>query len=454
MICDQKKRIVVGLGLTGQSYIRYLNNLGLKFSVVDNRESPPNIKKIKDEFPSLDLYLGKKYSSLLGHADEIYLSPGISINDPFLSEAKQNSVKIINDIDLFVGLVSAPIVLITGSNGKSTVTQLVGMMAKEAGINAQVGGNIGRPVLDILSEDCELYILELSSFQLEMCSNLSSLVSCILNITEDHLDRHGTLQNYINIKKKIYKNSNTCIFNRDDSSTYPSIDSNNSISFGLDKADKNNYGLIKDNDATYISKGEIKLINKKILSLSADHNVLNIMSAVAIARSLEINITSITSAINKFNGLPHRCEKVAQISGVTFYNDSKATNIGATIAAIKGFAKNLTGKLIILIGGRAKQDDFSKLFFLLETINHQLILFGESVEKILSFSKSSRNYIFADTIQSATDVAFSESKYGDIVLLSPACSSYDMFSSFEERGDVFRESVLTLSKKVKSEVIH
>ena len=174
------------------------------------------------------------------------------------------------------------------------------------------------------------------------------------------------------------------------------------------------------------------------------------MSAVAIARSLEINITSITSAINKFNGLPHRCEKVAQISGVTFYNDSKATNIGATIAAIKGFAKNLTGKLIILIGGRAKQDDFSKLFFLLETINHQLILFGESVEKILSFSKSPRNYIFADTIQSATDVAFSESKYGDIVLLSPACSSHDMFSSFEERGDVFRESVLTLSKKVKS----
>lgn len=454
MICDQKKRIVVGLGLTGQSYIRYLNNLGLKFSVVDNRESPPNIKKIKEEFPSLDLYLGKKYSSLLGHADEIYLSPGISINDPFLSEAKKNSVKIINDIDLFIGLVSVPVVLITGSNGKSTVTQLVGMMAKEAGMNVKVGGNIGRPVLDIFSEDCELYILELSSFQLEMCSNLSSFVSCILNITEDHLDRHGTLQNYINIKKKIYKNSNTCIFNRDDSSTYPSIDSNNLISFGLDEADKNNYGLIKINDATYISKGEVKLINKKILSLSADHNVLNIMSAVAIARSLEINITSITSAINKFNGLPHRCEKVAQISGVTFYNDSKATNIGATIAAIKGFAKNLTGKLIILIGGRAKQDDFSKLFFLLETINHQLILFGESVEKILSFSKSPGNYIFADTIQSATDVAFSESKYGDIVLLSPACSSYDMFSSFEERGDVFRESVLTLSKKVKSKVIH
>ena len=455
MIDNEKNRIVMGLGSTGQSYIRYFNRLGLKFSVVDSRESPPNINEINKKYPSLNLYLGEKYSSLLGTADEIYLSPGISLDDPFLTYAKQNSVRMINDIDLFISLVKAPIILITGSNGKSTVTELVGLMASENNINVQVGGNIGRPALDIISDNCELYILELSSFQLEMCSNLRSSVACILNISEDHLDRHVSMQNYENIKQKIYNNSKICIFNREDTSTRPKDNKNqNLISFGLDEAIGSDYGLTRKNNETFISKGENLIDNIKIFSLKGDHNLLNALSATAIADSFGISHQSISSALQKFHGLPHRCERVAEISGVTFYNDSKATNIDATIAAIKGFAKNLTGKLIILIGGKAKQDDFSRLFYLLEHINHQLVLFGESVEKIISFSKNSDDYIYANSMQSAVDNAFSASNCGDIILLSPACSSFDMFSNFEERGNSFKKNVSELSKKIKSEVIH
>lgn len=455
MINDEKKRIVMGLGSTGQSFIRYFDRLGLNFSVVDSRESPPNVKEINRAYPSMNLYLGKTHSNLLGSADEIYLTPGVSLDDPFLSEAKNNSVKMINDIDLFVSLANAPIILITGSNGKSTVTELVGLMARENNINVQVGGNIGRPALDTISENCELYILELSSFQLEMCSNLSSSIACILNITEDHLDRHGSIENYKKIKQKIYKNCKVCIFNREDISTYPVGNKIKSlISFGLDEAVGQDYGLVVKNNETFVSKGKQIITNIKTFSPKGDYNLLNALSAITIAEAAGMNHESIISALQKFKGLPHRCEEVVKTSNVTFYNDSKATNTGATIAAIERLTKNFPGKLIILIGGKSNQDDFSKLFSLLEKINHQLILFGESVEKIVSYSKNPENYIYVESMQSAVEISYSISNSGDIVLLSPACSSLDMFLNFEERGDSFKKIVLELSNKIKSEVIH
>jgi UDP-N-acetylmuramoylalanine--D-glutamate ligase len=437
---NNKLIIVIGLGKTGISVIRYLRSNGSKVIAVDNRMTPPALEELKHSFPDVPYYLGTFDEQLFMQASVLAVSPGISTKIPAIKKCQDNGIEIIGDIELFARAAKKPIVAITGSNGKSTVTTLVGDILKNYGKRVGMGGNLGTSALDLLNQEVDYYVLELSSFQLETTYSLQAEVATVLNLSEDHMDRYQNLAEYREAKLRIYNGATIQVINFDDPQLHPYFDTsynNRTVSFSLDNP-----------DADFCLQGDYLLnCSKKImvvdeLKIRGRHNVSNALAAMAIGHSLGVPISSMATTLRSFPGLDHRCQWVRIIAGVSWYNDSKGTNVGATEAAIAGLGATLSGKKIILIaGGVGKGADFSLLLDVLAKYVKLTILLGQDAPLIHRALESAGNLLYADSMASAVKLAYDNARSGDIVLLSPACASFDMFNNFEHRGDVFISEV-------------
>jgi UDP-N-acetylmuramoylalanine--D-glutamate ligase len=452
-MANNKFTVVVGLGITGLSVARFLRREQRPFMLMDSRSNPPNQSIIATEFPDVPCITGGLDADLLKSADEIVVSPGLSLQTPAIKQAAANGVKVIGDIELFARYNAKqnaviPIVAITGSNGKSTVTTLVGQMARDAGISVAVGGNIGTPVLELLAAEKQnrLYVLELSSFQLETTYSLKAEVAVVLNVSADHMDRYDSLQEYALAKQKIYQNAKWSVSNRQDNLAQPSRPTSaGALSFGLDEPpNADGFGLSIINDRKFLTHGCEPLMPVAELFLQSGHNYANILAALAIGSALDIPMDVMLSTVKNFRGLRHRCEYVLTHQQITYINDSKGTNVGATEAAIKGFGRECIDrgtKIVLIAGGDGKNADFSPLLPVFKQYLRALIVIGKDADRFLAMVDSvmpcQRVYSIADAIAAANIYALA----GDVVLLSPACSSLDMFAGFEDRGDQFVQAV-------------
>ena len=424
-----KKVVIIGLGMTGLSCVDFFMARGVTPRVMDTRVAPAGLDKLPE---AVERYVGGLNEDWLLTADLIVASPGIALAHPSLSAAADAGVEIVGDIELFCREAQAPIIAITGSNGKSTVTSLVGEMAKAAGLNVGVGGNIGLPALMLLDAERELYVLELSSFQLETTSSLRAAAATILNVTEDHMDRYPLgLQQYRAAKLRVYENARACIVNADDALTMPVRGADDRcISFGVDVGD---YHLNRQQGETWLRvKGE-KVLNVKEMKISGQHNYSNALAALALADAAGLPRASSLKALTTFTGLAHRFQLVLERNGVRWINDSKATNVGSTEAALNGL--HLDGTLYLLLGGDGKSADFTPLSRYLTGDNVRLYCFGRDGAQLAALRPDVA--VQTETMEQAMRQIAPQVVAGDMVLLSPACASLDQFKNFEQRGDIF-----------------
>jgi len=447
IIASDKLSVVVGLGLTGLSCARFLAKHGTNFSIVDSRDNPPNIDVVRKEFPNVDIRVGELDPEYLKSAHEIVLSPGLDPKHPALQAARESGVRIRGDIDLFAEHVRAPLVAITGSNGKSTVTTLLGEMAKEAGKNVRVGGNLGTPALELLDGDADLYVMELSSFQLELVDMLNADVVCLLNISEDHMDRYDSKLEYLQAKQRIFRGAKTVVVNDDEPLSQPLQAQNMKlVHYGLHGLDLNKFSYSEERLGASLMRGFETIVDVSELGMGGQHNYSNALAALAMGSAAGLPLDAMIRALKSFKGLPHRCENVRALEGVTYINDSKATNGGAAAAAISGFGARLkdTGKIVLIAGGDAKGAALKELSQPVAEYARCVIVFGEDAEVLLSAINDVVPTIRVSNLEEAVSAARAYAQQGDVVLFSPACASFDMFKNFEHRGDVFKEEVCAL----------
>lgn len=424
-----KKVVIIGLGLTGLSCVDFFLARGVTPRVIDTRISPPGLDKLPE---NVERHLGDMNQEWLLDADLIVASPGIALASPALSVAAEAGVEIVGDIELFCREAQAPIVAITGSNGKSTVTTLVGEMAKSAGWNVGVGGNIGLPALMLLKQECDLYVLELSSFQLETTQSLRAAAATILNVTEDHMDRYPLgLQQYRAAKLRVYENAKVCVVNSDDALTMPIRGADSRcVSFGADVGD---YHLNRQQGEIWLRVRGEKVLNTREMKVTGKHNFTNALAALALADAVGIPRASSLKALTTFTGLAHRFQLSLEHNGVRWINDSKATNVGSTEAALNGL--HVDGTLHLLLGGDGKSADFSALAQYLQGDNVRLYCFGRDGAQLAALRPEIAEQ--TETMEQAMRMIAAKVKSGDMVLLSPACASLDQFKNFEQRGDEF-----------------
>jgi UDP-N-acetylmuramoylalanine--D-glutamate ligase len=444
LIASDNRRIVIGLGKTGLSIARYFSKQGLSFAVADSRKAPPGLEQFQSEFPNIELSLGEFTVDQFLSATELVVSPGIFLADPAIAAAKANGVEVSGDIEWFCREAAAPIVAITGSNGKSTVTTLVGEMAACAGRKVAVGGNLGTPALDLLSDTVELYVLELSSFQLERCASVGAEVATVLNVSEDHLDHHGSLIHYHQAKHRIFRDCKQVVINRDDTLSTPLIpDDVIRWSFGLGRSDFRAFGLIEKDGEQYIALAREALLPVAAMKIAGSHNVSNVLAALALGSAVGLPMPAMLTAIVDFKGLEHRCEFVAEVNGVRYYNDSKGTNVGAAVSALRGLAGS--GKVILIAGGIGKGADFNPLMDALVEAGRAAVFIGEMAAPMMAMLDSRIPAVISESMPEAVKAAANYAVPGDVVLLSPACASFDMFSNYEHRGREFSSSVSALA---------
>lgn len=430
---------IIGTGVTGLSVARFLKKINRPFMFFDTREAPPNQLKIEKEFPLVPCQYGC-WGELLFACGEIILSPGVSRKLPGIIKAESMGVPILGDVQLFLAFASAPVIAITGSNAKSTVTTWVGEMACTANIKAAVGGNLGVPVFDLLDDDVALYVLELSSFQLELIDRLNANVACILNISEDHLDRYADMSEYCKTKQRIYKSAKTIVFNSSDSLTAP-IESSSSTKIAFGGAPEAGVmSTLKKGEGLWLADGSDALMPVSDLKVLGKHNIDNALAALAIGKAFGLPMDAMLASIKTFKGLPHRCQWVGECNGVSFFNDSKGTNVGATIAAVKGLDRR-PHKLILIMGGESKGADFNSLSLIVEDVVKAVILIGRDGPLIAKALSGVVKIYFSDAMNDAVYQAFSIAAPNDAVVLSPACASFDMFKSYQHRGDEFCRAV-------------
>ena len=430
--------LVVGLGMTGLSVVRHLHKLGEAMIVVDSRDIPPALNEFKQTFSDVPLYTGKFKSKLFINAQRIVVSPGVPLSDPVLQQARENGVEITGDIDLFAHEVDAPVVAITGSNGKSTVTSLLVSMAQKAGINAVAGGNIGLPVLDLLNDSKELYVLELSSFQLETLQRLPMKAAVVLNVSPDHMDRYADVNAYAMSKQAIYAHASHAVVNRDDAYVSKMLNQQQNVTgFTLGKPSTGEFGICEQDGELYLCLGEDSLIAAAELKIRGQHNAANALAALALGQSVGLPMSAMLDALKVFPGLEHRTQWVAEINGVNWYNDSKGTNVGATLAAIEG----LPGTHVLIAGGQGKGADFTPLREAAAQRLRAVVLIGEDADKIAEAVGQVVPVSIAGDMNAAVVQAAELARHGDNVLLSPACASFDMFQGFAHRGEVFVQAV-------------
>lgn len=448
MLYQDQRVLVLGLGETGLSALRWLRKHGAEVSIADSRLHPPGVDDVLKTYPDIKVHTGPFVLDVLMDCDFIVSSPGVPLAEPALQAAITQGKKVVGDIELFAlhRPASAKVIAITGSNGKTTVTTLVGEICKRAGLSTVVAGNIGLPVLDTLEDKApDVYVLELSSFQLETTYSLKVDVATVLNISEDHMDRYDTIEDYAAAKARIYDHATLAVVNRDDPASL-GLTKTEAVSFGLNEAQNySDFGLIEVN-GTWLSSGKRKLIPVSDLKIQGQHNVANALAAVALCSNIGIEKSAIIQTLRQFKGLPHRVEWVANINDVDYYDDSKGTNVGATCAAIKGMTKaGKPQKVVLLAGGDGKGQDFSPLLEAVQANARAVVLFGRDAPLIESVLLASELPIYdAIDLREAVAIAHKIASKGDAVLLSPACASFDMFKNYVHRAEVFIDAVKAL----------
>ncbi|MCV6606453.1 MAG: UDP-N-acetylmuramoyl-L-alanine--D-glutamate ligase [Porticoccaceae bacterium] len=441
---------ILGIGVTGLSVARFLARRQREFVVCDTREQPPLLAQFKEEFSGVPYFLGSDAEQVLRQADELVVSPGLAQNEPLLVAARQRGINVIGDIELFARHAKAPVAAITGSNGKSTVTTLLGEMARAAGRKVAVGGNLGTPALELLDDDCELYVLELSSFQLEITDSLKAAVACILNLSEDHLDRYGSMASYLAAKQRIFHGAGHIVCNRDDSATRPIGSAAHISSFGLQLSERtlsdvHQCGIANRDGKLWLHGASGDLMSVDELRIKGRHNWANALAAMAMAAVLELPEAAMMEAMRQFPGLNHRCQTVRTLDGVSYINDSKATNVGATLAALEGLGAGERRNIIWIAGGDGKGAEFHELRSAVAASVKQALLIGVDGPRISEAIAGATEIEPCETLQAAVARARHLAQPGDLVLLSPACASFDMFDNFEHRGDVFAMAAEGLS---------
>ena len=432
-------KVVAGLGISGVSAVNFLHEKGYRVAVTDSRAVPPG----HDQIPAdVQTSFGQFDQDLLLSAEEIIISPGLDPKLPEIQAAIAKGIPVISEIQVLRRATDKPIVAITGSNAKSTVTTLIGLMAENAGKKVAVGGNLGRPALDLTKDDPELYILELSSFQLETTSNLNAEVAVVLNLSEDHLDRHGDMMGYHTAKHRIFQGVKKVVHNRDDSLTRPLVpDATPMQSFGLNAPDMNQYGVLRETDGTmWLARGRERLLKSSDMYMQGTHNVANALACLALGEAIDLPLDSMLETLKTFKGLEHRCEFVKDVNGVRYYNDSKGTNIGATLAALDGLGAAIEvkqGKVAIILGGQGKGQDFTALRESLSKFAKVAVLIGEDRPVIEKAIEGTTTLLHAESLAEAVALCQKNTQPNDVVLLSPACASFDMFSGYPQRGHQF-----------------
>jgi UDP-N-acetylmuramoylalanine--D-glutamate ligase len=382
----------------------------------------------------------------LCRADELYVSPGLALATPALQAAAARGVKLSGDIDLFARNAKAPIVAISGSNAKSTVTTLVGEMAAAAGKRVAVGGNLGTPALDLLSDDVELYVMELSSFQLETTHDLGAEVATVLNVSEDHMDRYSGLPAYHLAKHRIFRGAKQVVVNRQDALSRPLMGEGLPCwTFGLGKPDFKAFGIREENGEKYLAFEFQNLMPVRELKIRGAHNQSNALAALALGHAVGLPFDAMLSSLRTFGGLEHRCQWVRDLDGVSYYNDSKATNVGAALAAIEGLGADIDGKLLLIAGGDGKGADFKDLKGPVAEHCRAVVLLGRDADLIAAALGDAVPQVRASTLDDAIAQCRALAQPGDAVLLSPACASFDMFKNYEERGHLFARAVEALA---------
>ncbi|WP_439294781.1 UDP-N-acetylmuramoyl-L-alanine--D-glutamate ligase [Lonepinella sp. BR2882] len=423
-----KNVTVIGLGKTGLSCVDFLVRKQAQVRVIDTRANPTGAEQLGADIP---LHTGGLNQQWLLDSDLIVISPGLAVKTPEIQTALSAGVEVVGDIELFCREAKKPIVAITGSNGKSTVTTLVAEMAKADGLRVGMGGNIGIPALSLLDDDYDLYVLELSSFQLETTYSLKAAAATVLNVTEDHMNRYVDLEDYRQAKLKIYVNAETAVINGEDllSKEDGKQSAKQQVSFAEHNAD---YWLKTENGKQYLMAGDEVILPCDEVKISGRHNYMNALASIALARAVGVKNQGICTALRTFTGLDHRFQLAHFANGVRWINDSKATNVGSTVAALTGL--HLNGKLHLLLGGDGKGADFSELEKLINKPEILCYCFGQDGAELAKLSAQSQLF---DTMEQAIQALRPLLKSGDMVLLSPACASLDQFSSFEQRGEQF-----------------
>ena len=419
--------VVVGLGITGLSVVKHLTKSqpNIHVNVIDTRAHPPGSEALPKH---IDLHCGGWNESWLQQADLVVINPGVSLATPEIQAVIAKGTPVVGDIELFALAVQKPVIAITGSNGKSTVTDLTGVMANAAGLKVAVGGNIGVPALDLLEQEADLYVLELSSFQLETTSSLKLKAAAFLNLSEDHMDRYQGMTDYRQAKLRIFDNATLAVVNRDDRETFPERDLP-IVSFGYDNQE---FGLELDGERTWLLDHGKRIIASDELQLVGRHNLANALVVFALLQAVDIDYTKALDALRKYSGLTHRCQVVSDKNGVKWVNDSKATNVASTIAALSGLQSS--GRLFLIVGGIDKGADVSPLGPIFAHLNLQLCCFGVDGDSFMPLHSSARRF---DTLEEVVKWISEQTVSGDMVMLSPACSSFDQFDNFMARGDAF-----------------
>ncbi|WP_210396740.1 UDP-N-acetylmuramoyl-L-alanine--D-glutamate ligase [Motiliproteus sediminis] len=443
LIGSDQFTLIVGLGKTGMSCARYLAASGARFGAVDTRIAPPNLAEFQRLYPEVPVECGPLNADTLKSASRLVVSPGVALAEPAIQAAAAAGVELLGDIDLFCLAVKAPIVAITGSNAKSTVTSLVGAMAARAGVDAGVGGNLGTPVLDMLEQgEQALYVLELSSFQLETTEKLRAEVATVLNVSPDHMDRYADLSAYHRAKQRIYRGCRQAVFNRDDTLTQPLLpDTVPQTSFGLGQPDLGAFGVREHEGASWLVRGLEPLMPLAAMKMRGQHNVANALAALALGQAVKLPMDAMLATLREFAGLRHRCQWVRALDGVDYVNDSKGTNVGATLAAINGLGPDCAGKLILIAGGDGKGAAFDDLKQPMAQYGRAAVLIGTDAPRIDAALDGACQVVQSESLAAAVGTARALAQPGDLVLLSPACASFDMFKGFEDRGDQFVAAV-------------
>jgi UDP-N-acetylmuramoylalanine--D-glutamate ligase len=442
--------LIVGLGKTGYSIAKFLAERRIQFAVADSREKPPLLGELRETLPDAGVFLGDFQAAAFNAATHLIVSPGVPLDIPEIAAAARRDVPVLGDLDLFACVAKAPVVAITGSNGKSTVTTLVGLMAETDGRRVKVGGNLGTPMLELLDDEAELYVLELSSFQLERSSLLEPAAATVLNISPDHMDRYADPQAYAAAKQRIFNGNGIRVLNRDDPVVATMAEPGRPcVWFGMEQWPAENpdnrqpatdhcyYGLrVIDGEEWLVRRGEPLLKAGEVL-LQGRHNLANALAAVALGDAMGFAPEAMVSALRKFAGLDHRMQWVAEFDGVTFINDSKATNVGACLAALAG----LDRKAVLLAGGDGKGADFSVLRKVVAEKVRAAVLMGRDAPLLEAALGDLVATVRAGNMREAVQVARSLARPGDVVLLAPACASLDQYKDYQERGRMFVDAV-------------
>jgi UDP-N-acetylmuramoylalanine--D-glutamate ligase len=437
------RAVVAGLGKTGHSVIRHLLARGWQLTATDSRAAPPGLDELRVMAPGLRIALGGLDVGLLSDVDYVVASPGLPQSDPFFVAARSLGVPVIGDIELFARSGSHRVVGITGTNGKSTVTSLVALMGRQAGLATRAGGNLAPPALDLLQgEPADLYVLELSSYQLETTFSLQVAAGTVLNVTPDHLDRYADVTSYAAAKARIFERCGTAVVNADDQLVAGMVkEGQRRLSFSLRAESGADYVLRRSHGAEWLCAGEELLLPLDDLRIVGHHNAANALAALALGDALGLERAAMLQALRNFPGLPHRAAWVADVAGVRYVNDSKGTNVGATLAAVAGFH----GPLLLILGGDGKNQDFKPLRAAFAGKVRRALLIGRDAATLATALRGICELEFCESLEAAVVAAARAAQAGDTVLLSPACASLDMFRDYTHRGEVFADAVRRLA---------